>query len=64
MCVVGGSGREKKVAADLWSGLSRVDQASGGGVVSLLDNDRTEEQAKGLLDSLNLNGGVPDWEPQ
>lgn len=32
--------------------------------MTLLDKGWTQEQAKGLLDSLNLNGGIPDWEPQ
>ncbi len=32
--------------------------------MTLLDNGWTAEQAKGLLDSLNLDGGVPDWDPQ
>ena len=29
----------------------------------LLDNGWTEEQAKGLLDSLDLDGDIPDWDP-
>ena len=29
----------------------------------LLDNGWTEEQAKGLCDSLKLTGGIPDWNP-
>ena len=29
----------------------------------LLDNGWTEEQAKGLCDSLKLTGGIPDWKP-
>src|SRR5665811_1983240 len=32
--------------------------------MTLLDNGWTAEQAKGLLDSLNLDGGVPDWDHQ
>lgn len=32
--------------------------------MTLLDNGWTEEQAKGLLDSLALRGGVPDWAPK
>jgi hypothetical protein len=31
--------------------------------VALLDNGWTEEQARGLLDSLKLDGGIPDWGP-
>jgi hypothetical protein len=31
--------------------------------MTLLDHGWPEAQAKGLLDSLNLNGGVPDWPP-
>ena len=30
--------------------------------MTLLDQDWTAEQAKGLLDSLKLNGGIPEWE--
>jgi|RifCSP13_1_1023834.scaffolds.fasta_scaffold09517_2 hypothetical protein len=29
--------------------------------MTLLDQDWTEEQAQGLLDSLNLDGGTPKW---
>ena len=29
-----------------------------------LDNGWTEDQAKGLIDSLKLTGGVPDWKPE
>ena len=29
--------------------------------MALLDNGWTEEQAQGLLDSLNLEGGTPKW---
>jgi len=29
--------------------------------MTLLDNGWTEEQAQGLLDSLNLYGGTPKW---
>jgi len=29
--------------------------------MALLDQDWTEEQAQGLLDSLNLDGGTPKW---
>ena len=29
--------------------------------MTLLDNGWTEEQAQGLLDSLNLEGGTPKW---
>lgn len=32
--------------------------------MALLDNGWTAEQAKGLLESLNLQGGIPDWEPR
>ncbi len=32
--------------------------------MTLLDNGWTDEQAKGLFDSLKLTGGVPDWKPQ
>ena len=31
--------------------------------MTLLDNGWTEDQAKGLIDSLKLTGGVPDWKP-
>src|SRR5262245_6020658 len=34
------------------------------GWMALLDNGWTEEQAKGLFDSLGLKGGVPDWKPE
>jgi hypothetical protein len=30
----------------------------------ILDNGWSEEQAKGLLDSLKLTGSVPDWKPE
>jgi Phage tail lysozyme len=30
----------------------------------LLDQDWTEEQAQGLLDALNLDGGTPQWKSQ
>ena len=30
--------------------------------MTLLDTGWTEEQAKGLLDSLRLRGGLPDWD--
>ena len=29
--------------------------------MTLLDQDWTEEQAQGVLDGLNLNGGIPRW---
>ncbi len=29
--------------------------------MTLLDQDWTEEQAQGVLDSLKLNGGIPRW---
>jgi hypothetical protein len=29
--------------------------------MTLLDQDWTEEQAQGVLDSLNLDGGTPKW---
>ena len=29
--------------------------------MTLLDQDWTEEQAQGLLDGLNLDGGTPKW---
>jgi len=32
-------------------------------VMTLFDNGWTEDQAKGLIDSLKLTGGVPDWKP-
>ena len=32
--------------------------------MTLLDNGWTEEQAQGLLDSLNLDGGTPKWKPE
>src|SRR4029453_4022071 len=32
--------------------------------VAVFDYGWTEEQAKGLLDSLNLTGGEPDWKPE
>jgi hypothetical protein len=30
--------------------------------MTLLDDGWTTEQAKGLLDSLKLDGGIPEWE--
>jgi hypothetical protein len=33
-------------------------------VMTLFDNGWTEDQAKGLIDSLKLTGGVPDWKPE
>jgi len=38
---------------------NRIDRA-----VAVFDYGWTEEQAKGLLDSLNLTGGEPDWKPE
>lgn len=32
--------------------------------MTILDQGWTEEQAKGLLDVLNLVGGTPDWNPE
>jgi Phage tail lysozyme len=32
--------------------------------MTLLDTGWTEEQAQGLLDSLKLGGGQPDWKPE
>jgi Phage tail lysozyme len=32
--------------------------------MTLLDQDWTEEQAQGLLDSLNLDGRPPKWKPE
>ena len=32
--------------------------------MAVFDSGWTEEQAKGLLDSLNLTGGEPDWKPE
>jgi hypothetical protein len=32
--------------------------------MTLLDQDWTEEQAQGLLDALNLHGGIPNWKPE
>jgi len=32
--------------------------------VAVFDYGWTEEQAKGLLDSLNLTGGEPNWKPE
>ena len=32
--------------------------------MTLLDQDWTQEQAQGLLDSLNLDGGTPKWKPE
>jgi hypothetical protein len=37
----------------------RIDRA-----VAVFDYGWTEEQAKGLLDSLNLTGGEPNWKPE
>jgi hypothetical protein len=31
--------------------------------MTILDQGWTEEQVKGLLDVLNLVGGMPDWKP-
>ena len=32
--------------------------------MTLLDGDWTSQQAQGLLDSLKINCGVPDWKPE
>ena len=32
--------------------------------MTLLDTGWTQEQAQGLLDSLKLNGGMPEWKPE
>ena len=32
--------------------------------MTLLDQDWTEQQAQGLLDSLDLSGGPPKWKPE
>ena len=32
--------------------------------MTLLDTGCTQEQAQGLLDSLTLNGGMPEWKPE
>jgi Phage tail lysozyme len=32
--------------------------------MTLPDSDWTPEQAEGLLDSLKLNRGLPDWRPE
>jgi hypothetical protein len=32
--------------------------------MTLLDTGWTQEQARGVLDSLALNGGMPDWKPE
>ena len=32
--------------------------------MTLLDDGWTAEQAKALLDSLKLNGGIPEWDAQ
>ena len=32
--------------------------------MTLLDQDWTEQQAQGLVDSLNLDGGPPKWKPE
>ena len=32
--------------------------------MTILDNGWTEEQARGLLDSLMLNGSIPNWKPE
>ena len=32
--------------------------------MTILDHGWTEEQAQGLLDSLNLDGGTPKWKPE
>ena len=37
---------------------NRIDRA-----VAVFDYGWTEEQAWGLLDSLNLTGGEPNWKP-
>jgi hypothetical protein len=37
---------------------------SVGREMTLLDSDWTPEQAQGLLDSLKLNCGMPDWRPE
>jgi hypothetical protein len=38
-----------------WRGLREM---------TLLDTGWTEEQAQGLLDSLKLDGGTPEWKPE
>jgi Phage tail lysozyme len=35
-----------------------------GRAMTLLDGDWTPQQAQGLLDSLKLNCGMPDWKPE
>jgi len=37
---------------------------SVGREMTLLDLDWTPQQAQGLLDSLKINCGVPDWKPE
>ena len=32
--------------------------------MTVLDNGWTDEQARGLLDSLELNGPCPNWKPE
>jgi hypothetical protein len=32
--------------------------------MTLLDTGWTQEQAQGLLDCLQLNGGIPDWKSE
>jgi hypothetical protein len=39
-------------------------EESVGREMTLLDSDWTPEQAQGLLDSLKLNRGMPNWWPE
>jgi hypothetical protein len=48
------------------SGIGNIPHAQLRGLreMTLLDTGWTEEQAQGVLDSLKLNGGMPDWKPE
>ena len=48
------------------AGIGNIPHAQLRGLreMTLLDTGWTEEQAQGLLDSLKLNGGMPEWKPE
>jgi len=48
------------------AGIGNIPHAQLRGLreMTLLDTGWTQEQAQGLLDSLKLNGGMPEWKPE
>jgi hypothetical protein len=48
------------------AGMGNIPHAQLRGLreMTLLDTGWTQEQAQGLLDSLKLNGGMPEWKPE